>query len=64
MMQGHALCGWLRKAAFLAVIAARCGAQQPDPVEVIKTAVANFEKGSVLLQAYTFQTSIDWTYYD
>jgi len=55
---------WPGTVLILLVIALPCRAQQPDPVDLVKTAIANIQRDYVLSQSYTFQQLSEWTFYD
>ena len=63
-MCGPALRRALRLVAVLAVLATRCRAQQPDPVELVTAAIANAQRDFVVSQGYASQDFLEWRYYD
>lgn len=42
----------------------KSNAQQPDPVELVTTAIANTRRDYSVSQGYTFEILLDWKYYD
>src|SRR5215471_9207691 len=56
--------GFLCLIAMSAALGSKSNAQQPDPVELVTTAIANTQHNYIVSQGYTFEDFLEWRYYD
>ena len=56
--------GFLCLIAMSVALGSKSNAQQPDPVELVTTAIANTQRNYSISQGYTCEHFADWKYYD
>src|SRR5215471_19014959 len=64
LMPKSAARGFLCLIAMSVALGLNSNAQQPDPVELVTTAIANTQRNYSISQGYTSEHFADWKYYD
>src|SRR5262249_54511679 len=64
LMRKSAARGFLCLIALSVALGSKSNAQQPDPVELVTTAIANAQRNFIVSQGYTYEHFADWKYYD